>query len=195
MAVLLACLTSNINIGVRHILPIYPLLAIIAGFGAISFWNFEHMKFLGRGLVIALMVWQMTTSLLAHPDYLAYFNELASRNPEQILIDSDLDWGQDLQRLSDKLNDLGVNDVAIKYFGSADLDHFGLPAMRSLVPYQPTTGWIAISIWHLKISDGFSWLEAHEPAALAGRSIRLYYIPETKDAEIPEDKEPVSEGI
>lgn len=188
VAILLACLLSNINIGVRHILPIYPLLAIIAGFGAISFWNLEHMKSLGRGLVIALMVWQVTTSILSHPDYLAYFNELAGRNPEQILIDTDLDWGQDLQRLSNKLSALGVSDVAIKYFGTADLDRFGLPAMRPLVPYQSTTGWIAISIWHLKISDGFSWLEAYEPAALVGRSIRLYYIPETKDVEIPEDK-------
>lgn len=188
VSILLVYLPMNINIGVRHILPIYPLLAIVAGFGAISFWNLERMKSFGRCLVIVLLAWQVTASVLIHPDYLAYFNGLAGRNPERILLDSNLDWGQDLQRLSDKLNDLGVSDVAIKYFGTADLDRFGLPAMRPLVPYQPTTGWIAISIWHLKISDGFSWLEAHEPAALVGRSIRLYYIPETKDVEIPEDK-------
>ena len=91
---------ASINIGVRHILPIYPLLAIIAGVGACRFWDSAKPKYAGPVIILALLAWQLISSIRAHPDYLAYFNEFAGRHPEKILIDSDLDWGQDLLRLS-----------------------------------------------------------------------------------------------
>jgi hypothetical protein len=132
---------------------------------------------------VGLLVWQLGSSLAAHPDYLAYFNELAGKHPERILVDSDLDWGQDLLRLVEELRARHVERVAIAYNGSADLSRHGLPAFRPLVPHQPTTGWIAISEMRLKIGEGrppydeFAWLEAYEPVARVGRSIRLYYVP------------------
>ena len=47
----------------------------------------------------------MIGSLAAHPDYLAYFNALAGDDPERIVVDSDLDWGQDIKRLGQRLRD------------------------------------------------------------------------------------------
>src|SRR5271157_2677216 len=100
LTLLLVCLPSHINIGVRHILPIYPLLAIIGGVGACRLWG-AMPKYVGPALTLALLAWQLTSSIRAHPDYLAYFNEFAGQHPERILIDSDLDWGQDLLRIDE----------------------------------------------------------------------------------------------
>ena len=116
---------------------------------------------------------------------MAYFNELAGKHPKEIVVDSDLDWGQDLKRLATTLNHRGIDEVAIKYNGSLgiNLDHFNLPRTRELVPYQKTTGWIAISVFHLKLGRGrapydqYSWLNDYKPVEKVGKSIWLYYIP------------------
>lgn len=191
VALLLVCMPSRINIGVRHILPIYALFAIIGGVGACRFWRGARPKHAGIALILALFTWHLASSVRAHPDYLAYFNELAGPHPERILIDSDLDWGQDLLRLSAVLRQKHVEEVSIAYAGSPELDlrHFNLPPFRVLAPHHPSFGWIAISLLRLKTggfgfpNDSFSWLEAYKPVCLVGRSIRLYYVPEPTQGE------------
>ena len=137
---------------------------------------------MGPILVSALLFWQIVSTSIAHPNYLAYFNELAGNKPEQFLVDSNLDWGQDLKRLADILHDREINEITIKYFGSADLSRHGLPTIRKLVPYEFTTGWIAISITNLKTGnyfspyDHYSWLEQFEPIESVGKSMKLYHI-------------------
>src|ERR1700674_493091 len=192
LALLLFCMTSQINIGVRHILPIYPLVAIIGGVGACSLWNSVKAKYAGPALLLVLLSWHLVSSVRTHPDYLAYFNEFAGHHPERILVDSDLDWGQDLLRLSAVLQQKHIENVSIAYAGSPDLDlhQFAIPAFRELSPHQPTTGWIAISVLRLKAggfglpSDSFSWLEAYKPVCLVGRSILLYHVPESTQREM-----------
>jgi len=181
-AIMLVCLPSKVNVGVRHILAIYPFLALSVGAGAGALWKMARPRWIGPAIVVGLMAWHVSASWAAHPDYLAYFNELAGRHPERILVDSDLDWGQDLLRLVEELRARHVERVAIAYNGSADLSRHGLPPFQRLVSHQPTTGWIAISEMLLKTGDGppydgFAWLEAYEPVARVGRSIRLYYVP------------------
>ena len=91
--------------------------------------------------------------------------------------DSDLDWGQDLKRLTITLKNRGIKELALKYNNNDEMNlaQFNLPHWRELIPYQKTTGWIAISVYHLKYgsekapNEQYSWLE--------GKSIRLYYIP------------------
>jgi hypothetical protein len=185
LTVLVICMPSNINIGIRHILPIYPMLAIISGVGAWWLWENAQAMSVGPIIVVALLIWQLLASVRSHPDYLAYFNEFAGAHPENILIGSDLDWGQDLLRLAQAIQQKHIDHLAIAYAGSShiDLSKFGLPAFQVLEPYKPVTGWIAISLLDLKVgdlgapADGFYWLEAYEPVDLIGRSIRLYYIP------------------
>jgi hypothetical protein len=191
LALLLVCMPSRLNIGIRHILPIYPLLAIIGGVGACRLWNLPRPKYAGMTIVLVLLVWHLISSFRAHPDYLAYFNELAGQHPEKILVNSDLDWGQDLFRLSAVLRTKGVDKVSIAYFGTAALDSFDLPPSQELSPYQPTTGWIAISQSCLKMGgvearippDSFHWLEAYKPVGMAGRSILLYYVADSAGEE------------
>jgi len=183
-AILLVTMPVVIHLGVRHILAVYPLLSIAAGFGAVSLWhNAAHPRW-ARAATILLLGWMIATSVRAHPDYLPYFNELPGGHPERILVDSDLDWGQDLWRLGEALRSRKVDKLTLSYLGTADPSRHGLPPFIELAPFKPTTGWIAISMTNLKwVSPRhggmYLWLEAYKPVAVAGRSIWLYHIPET----------------
>ena len=186
LGVIGAAMTSNINIGQRYILPAYPFFAIIAGYGADFLWSsFAHQR-AGRFLTIGLLGWYLASTLAAHPDYLPYFNELAGAYPEDILVDSNLDWGQDIERLSKVLEDKDIDTLwrcLYSSHGNRDLAAFGFPPMKRLPSNRETTGWIAISMMCLKMGtfeppyDQYSWLESHEPVQRIGKSINLYYIP------------------
>ena len=183
-AILLVCLPSRINIGLRHVLPMYPFLAVVAGLGAVALWRARRAVRTARALAVLLVAWQVVASARTHPDYLAYFNELAGRHPERILVDSDLDDGQDLKRLADTLRARRIPAVSLAYAGSATVAEHGLPPIHWLEPHRPVTGWVAASLYSLKLGsldrpghDDFAWLERYRPVALVGRSIRLYYVP------------------
>ncbi|MEE8170046.1 MAG: hypothetical protein V3T70_05810, partial [Phycisphaerae bacterium] len=88
-------ITTNVNIGHRHILPIYPAVLILAG--AAAGWVQTRAAW-SRLMPAAVAVLIVPASLLVYPHYLAYFNVLIGgpRNGYKHLIDSSLDWGQDL---------------------------------------------------------------------------------------------------
>ncbi|MGB8694762.1 MAG: glycosyltransferase family 39 protein [Steroidobacteraceae bacterium] len=172
------CLYSHINIGVRHVLVLYPLLAVGAAAASVALWNRLRARW-ARSLLGALLLWQVATVVSAYPDYLAYFNGFAGAHPERILVDSDLDWGQDLRRLSLDLARRRVPSLYIAYRGSADLSREHLPPYQLLARGQRVTGWIAIDMLALKESgDGYAWLADYQPVQRVGKSIDLYYLPQ-----------------
>ena len=180
---------THVNNGTRHVLVVYPLMAVLAGYGASYSCSLRgRLRLFGRTMVIVLVSWQLASSLSAHPDYIAYFNELAGNHPEEIVVDSDLDWGQDLKRLAKALKSRGIKELWIKYNGSVFLTNpeFGLPSIRELQPYQHVSGWIAISVLHLKTGlkkapyDQFLWLDQFKPVDKIGKSIWLYNIDGTR---------------
>ncbi|HET8774937.1 MAG TPA: hypothetical protein VFP80_14140, partial [Thermoanaerobaculia bacterium] len=173
-AILAIAMFSRISIGVRHVLPLYPLMAIIAAYGVTQ---------LRKPLAVAVVVAQLATFALAHPDHLAYFNVTAGRDPSRILLDSNLDWGQDLLRLEKTCKERGIGELSIAYFGSADLSRHHLPRLTRLRPFVPATGWIAISEMHLKDlgarnrpRGAYDWLLRYEPVERVGKSILLYRV-------------------
>jgi len=172
------CLYSHINIGVRHVLIAYPLLAMGAAYAAIAAWN-RWPGNAARAALIALTLWQVATLAYAYPDYLAYFNFLAGRHPERILVDSDLDWGgQDLRRLERVLAARHVPQLSIGYRGTADLSLEALPPYSLLKPNQPVRGWVAITMLTLQENQaGYGWLRQYQPVQRVGKSFDLYYIP------------------
>jgi 4-amino-4-deoxy-L-arabinose transferase-like glycosyltransferase len=134
-----AAMTSSLNVGERHLLPTYPALFILAG-GAAG-W-FGTRRRLADGAVGALLVLLAVESLAVWPHYLAYFNPLAGgpANGYRHLVDSSLDWGQDLPALRDWLrrteNRSGPDEpVFLSYFGSGDPAQYGIDA-RQLYSYQ-----------------------------------------------------------
>ena len=171
-------LFSSLNIGVRHILPIYPPLCIAAAFGVCSFWRFRA----ARVPVAALLIWFAVVSIRAHPDYLAYFNEFAGSHPERIASDSNLDWGQDLLQLASVVRDRHIEHLHVAYFGAADVSRH-LPGALELEPGAQVTGWVAISEMKCLFGppddrgSGFRWLDAYTPVQRVGKSIRLYEVP------------------
>ncbi|HKZ32279.1 MAG TPA: glycosyltransferase family 39 protein [Vicinamibacteria bacterium] len=196
-ATLLAfCSLGRINIGVRHVLPVFPLLCIPAAAAAHRLWTAGRVA---RAAVLALGAWQIAAPIVAYPHWLGYFNEAAAPHAARILTDSDLDWGQDLYALRDALRERHVPELWIAYFGKADLCRHRLPPARWLAPGRRVTGWVALSemqrvgllvpqfegddpcdrdrlVWREGVGDGYAWLDAYQPLVRVGRSIRLYYI-------------------
>ncbi len=175
-AVLIALMPSSINIGLRHILVIFPFLSVCGGVALAELWTSDRRRTLARCVAAALLLWQLASSLVAHPHYIAYFNPIASAHPEDFLIDSDLDWGQDLYRLREELESRGIEEASLALFTTADLKNLGLDRFHSLLPGERRRGWVAASIFSIRRQPGYAWLEGYDPVALIGRSIRLYQI-------------------
>ncbi len=169
---------ANINIGIRHVLIVYPLLALAAA----ALAPVLRRSRWALGIVTVLVVWQAVDSARAHPDYLAYFNETVGDRPDRYRVDSDLDWGQDLDRLAAVARELGIDHLNVEYFGSAEITKHGLPEIAELVPGEPASGWVAVSLTPFRRrAETFAWLEQYEPRRLVGKSILLYYIPEASE--------------
>ncbi|PYL32232.1 MAG: hypothetical protein DMF35_08765, partial [Verrucomicrobia bacterium] len=92
-------ITSQLNIGHRHLLPIYPALFI--GCGAVVDLASKNRTAILTTTVGIILFWQIGESLAIRPNYLAYFNEVAGGPSRgyQHLADSSVDWGQDLPAL------------------------------------------------------------------------------------------------
>ena len=186
-AILAACLPATLNIGVRYMLPLYPMLAMVAGMGAV--YLFRRRSRVWPAVAAVLMLWTAVSSLAAHPDYIAYFNEIAGSRPERILVDSDLDWGQDMNLLVNELKRRHVQYLHMRCMYTGDDTRLGLPAWDGLETYQPVAGWVAVSFTMLKTygwvaeqqqgrqENAFAWLDRYQPVARVGKSILLYYIP------------------
>jgi len=166
---------SRINIGIRHVLILYPFLALGGAYALLCGWR--AMPRIGTAVAALVVVWQVSTLATAYPDYFPYFNELVT-DPQHVLVDSDLDWGQDLKRLEGRLTALKVPSVSLAYQGTADLAREPLPPFTRIGPRQPATGWIAITALTREHEPlGYSWLDAYRPVERVGKTIDLYFIP------------------
>lgn len=172
-------------IGLRYILPMYPFLFVF-----ISKVTLSKNRLIRTGLLL-LVVWQMISAYRIYPHYLAYFNELVGGpdNGYRYLVDSNLDWGQDLKGLKTYLGKKGIPRIAFSYFGSDDPSRYGieydwLPSLYLPNPrpekkfYMPSSGYLAISATNLQevyLPKGmFAWLKQYEPVAKIGYSIFVY---------------------
>lgn len=119
-----------LNIGHRHLLPIYPFLFVAAGRAAD--WAFPSSAPRGRApalVVSALCGWHAVSTALIHPHYLAYVNELGGgpANGYRLFADSSLDWGQDVKNLKVYLDRRHIAYVKLSYFGTADPAYYQIP--------------------------------------------------------------------
>jgi hypothetical protein len=125
-------LTSHLNIGHRHLLPIYPVLFI--GFGALgSLAIFERQRIARVVIVTGLLGWHCISALRIAPHYIAYFNEV-SGGPDRgwrHLVDSSVDWGQDLPSLKRWLETHAADEPAyLSYFGTGEPGYYHIKAHR-----------------------------------------------------------------
>jgi hypothetical protein len=136
-AVLFVTMFVKYNAGVRHVMVLFPLLAVIAAGGCGFLWKMPgERRMWARSAVAALLLWQGVSSLMAAPDYIAYFNELAGRYSSKILVAGcDLDCGQDLFRLSRTLHDRYISQLHLAVWSSADTSQMNLPVFQTPEPF------------------------------------------------------------
>lgn len=121
-------MSSRMNIGVRHILPLYVFLAVLGAGALVAFLRRDRRW---RYAIAVLLVLQVATSLRAFPTYMAYSNEFwgGPKETYKYLTDSNSDWGQQLKSLKHYLDARDVKECWFAYFaqGTVDLDYYGIP--------------------------------------------------------------------
>lgn len=190
-------LSSNLNIGVRHLLPIFPFTIILTA-GGVYGWmkvgspNYKKVKL---ATLIVLLLWQAETVMAVYPHFLSYFNEAVggpSRGYKYVT-DSNLDWGQELSRLNDWLNKNNIDKIYVDYFGGSDTNYYlrtkFLPWTGSQTKEDMTESrYLAVSATFLQSGRGrpapgfdqptgfYNWLNAYTPVTVIGNSIFVYEI-------------------
>jgi hypothetical protein len=180
-------ISSHLNIGERHLMPVYPVLFILTG--ALGRWFVRPLGW--RALMAAgLVAWHVSESLSIAPNYLAYFNQIAGgpANGHNHLVDSSLDWGQDLPGLKSWIdhNAAPGETVFLAYFGTGEPRYYGLPVKRlayingfhedePYIPLGPGIYCISASMlqqvystvrgpWTIALEKEYQFLRTYEPA-------------------------------
>lgn len=204
-------LRSNLNIGIRHIIPTFPLVYVLISaeinkwammkkeifdtskipFSAVKDTIGSYLKIFSRYAIVALLLaWYALSSVSVFPSFLAYFNELSGgpKNGYKHVVDSNLDWGQDLKRLAQYVEKNHIDKIAIEYFGGGSPKYY---LGDKFIPWQSSKGsyhgYFAVSATllqnamgtpapglQIKPQDTYSWLKNKQPVAVIGYSIFIY---------------------
>ncbi|MEZ5354699.1 MAG: phospholipid carrier-dependent glycosyltransferase [Bryobacteraceae bacterium] len=172
-------MASNINIGVRHLLPAYPFLIVLTG----AWWSLRGLRWriAGAGLLASIAV----EDIRVFPDYLAFFNAAAGGKDAgpRYLLDSNIDWGQDVKKLGVFLKRHGIESIPAALFTNADPAYYGVHTVA--MPVEPEgiaamKGWAAISVTELHgvyhNPPRYGRFKSLSPVARVGGSIYVYDI-------------------
>jgi 4-amino-4-deoxy-L-arabinose transferase-like glycosyltransferase len=175
---------THINIGLRHILPVYPFLFVLIAASVLRTRGGLPATALSAVLCLAGAM-QAAETIRIHPHYTAFFNTV-SGGPDQgprYLVDSNLDWGQDLGNLKRWLERHGKPRLCFFYFGSAIPEYYGIQA-EAIPPTWDSNGRAnvdciaAVSATVLRdvyVEAGrYKWLRELRPLDKVGYSIYIY---------------------
>ena len=202
-------IAANLNIGIRHVIPTFPFTFLLVAHiilghlrkkpdfaftlepemmkRLILFYTRKAWKY---AALIAVIMWYVLSVLAHYPYYIAYFNELAggSANGYKYVADSNLDWGQDLKRLAQFVNDNNIDTIRVHYFGGGSPKYYlGDKAIPWWSSRGPESGWYAISAtffaeafgtpvgrYTRSEQDSYLWLRGKTPITIIGNSIFVY---------------------
>lgn len=197
---LLVSAVSRLNYGYRHALPAVPFLMTLGALAIPRLWVRRVPRV---ALVVGLGLTALSV-LIAHPDYLTYFNELAGGRGYRYLGDSNLDWGQDLNELAAyaaRYNAETGQPLYFSYTGTVNREHYGLTGSSLIeqfnrgegefAPANPAPGRYAVNVGdlqgtglilgELRESDLFDWFRHRDPLTTLGGSIFIYDVPQQAD--------------
>jgi hypothetical protein len=199
-------MTARIAIGYRHILPAVPFLILLAATAAARIWARRRERRWVLPLLLVTLIWQVGGTACLFPHYEAFFNLLAGgpASGHEVLVDSNLDWGQDLIALRELMAERGIDEVNLAYFGTALPEAYGIryqplpgflrflvgPEVNGYNPYTPPPGWYAISQTSLRLGllyqnvDMYAFFRELEPVDRAGYSINLYRVDYPDETEV-----------
>jgi len=200
VVILVGTCNARINIGVRHVLPVYPFLFVCAGrLATVRMWR----PWLTVPIFGLLLAWLAFSSIRQAPHHLAYFNELVGGSAEgyRYLSDSNVDWGQELPGLKAFLDREGVDMIYFAYYDTAPPGAFGIhyqylpawgpigPPPKDKLPERPSRELLAIGAVNLQAvylpnKNTYRWLFSRQPIAQLGYSLFVYDITNDADAHV-----------
>ncbi len=173
--------------GVRYILPVYPLLVLLIVAGARCCSTRPGLRRASVSVLALLVAFLAISALLYYPHYISFFNEAVGSRDQayRYLVDSDLDWGQDLRRLADYVEEKHIEGIKVHYFGGGDVRYYLPSAEVWGFGMGRPEGWFALSTTIRQLSlalesvhgESYRWLEQLQPQAIIGHTIWVYYIP------------------
>jgi hypothetical protein len=172
-----SAMTSKVNIGVRHILPVFALLCVGIGC-AFHRLTSKKMKLATAGF----LAWQALVTAIAYPLFLQYFSEAVggARNGYKYLVDSNYDWGQDAVRLKRFLEQQQINHIYLDYFGTQfNIEYLKIPNTRvnAEKARQITRGVLVVSVSQL-VRPEWAWLrESRQPMTRVAHTLFVYQFP------------------
>jgi hypothetical protein len=186
LLLVLSCF-NKLNVGIRYLLPAYPFLCLFIAelYEAGREWRSVRL------VLLFLLVLHFASVIRITPHYTSYFNELfgGATNGYRYLIDSNIDWGQDLPSLKKYMEQKGIQKVQLAYFGHGLPEFYGINYEPLTLPLRP--GYVAISVSLLEghpylltyldqpqivEADQFALLRNLQPVGRAGYSIMIYRI-------------------
>jgi hypothetical protein len=169
----------RIDMGLRYLLPIVPFLIVLA---ACAFERFAARGRGAAGAVVVLCLWYSVSIFWTFGNGLAYFNEIAGGpgGGHKYLVESNLDWGQNLVRLKEYVDEKHPAPLLVSNYGLVPPSAYGIKA--GWVPCEPVRAVVAISVNHLngvdpfqlRSKECFSWLAERKPAAVLGYGMYIY---------------------
>jgi hypothetical protein len=175
---LFICLSSSLNLGLRHLLPLYPFLYLWIAW-AVTAALVSRWRRLAIAVLVTAGVVHSVEMARAHPHYTAFFNTIAGgpENGHRYLLDSNLDWGQDLKNVRRWMDQRGIKDFCYSYFGSAVPEYYGIAPWIPNGPEEPgcMAAVSATNLYDLYFQPPrHRWLRERTPAAVVGHSTWIF---------------------
>jgi 4-amino-4-deoxy-L-arabinose transferase-like glycosyltransferase len=169
---------ARLNLGERHVLPLYPFALLFAA----AVWEWAWPRRPGVALLILLGALNAADALRYAPGYLSYFTPFVrSRESYRLLTDSNLDWGQGLLALRKYERSRPGISIALSYFGSVDPRFYGIQA-RPLRENERVTGAVIVSATNLSgqfLADpqAYRWLLQQKRVKILDHSLYVFEVP------------------
>jgi hypothetical protein len=167
---------AHINIGVRHVLPLYPFLLLYAGAAAEWARGWRWAK-LALGI---LLIAQAADIARYAPDYLSYFTVLVKpANTWQLLSDSNTDWGQGMVALR-RYQAEHPEAIHLAYVGEVDPALYGIRYTRLNEDDHPS-GIVVVSATHLsgqllKNHSAYRWLLQYPVREILNHTLYVFEV-------------------
>ena len=176
---------ASTNIGIRHLLPVYPFLFILGGAFLDHLLSYRRQRVMMAGILAIVLAWMGIEAIRAYPDYLTYMNEFASRAPHwYYLSDSNVEWGDDVKGLAAYLHERGEDTVSEAIWGFEILEKYGIrKADAPSNPDEAMTRYVAVGASFLNGSvnpsrnpNDYAAYRELKPEKIIGGSIYVYRI-------------------
>jgi hypothetical protein len=186
---LAVAMSSDLNLGIRHVLPVYPFLFIILGITAAD--ALRRYRRPATVVICLFLLGLLVETYTAYPDFIPFFNIAAGgwKNGPRLLGDSNVDWGQDLPALAQWQREHPQYQLFLDYFGSTDpryyrIHYVNLPgstapidetAIDSRPPIYALSGNASHYPWlSPEARNLYMKLQSREPIIVLGHCIYLY---------------------